>query len=718
MNQSAAVKARDNSRTWNTPFGTIGILISCVLVMSLSCREALATAITATWTPGSGNWTVPQWTFAPPTVATFPSNGGGDFFSVRIDGGAAANSQVTLNGAVEIDRLAISTGDRLRLQGGGSLRFAQDATRPGSGELLINRGGSIVGSGFLGGAGPGNGSMMLNNRGGTIIANGGVLTINPSGAAGTTTPPVTVQNGGAMGALGVGSTLLLKNSSIRQSRAGNIRTAVGGNVILEDSVVQGGAVRVAPCTTPLVCGELDLNRGSVVQGTNMLIGENGVVRVLASAFPGGTLPGRMTIQGGSVLVEAGPINPVTLTLDAGAGPADTINFSNSGNPANPGRIITNWPTALPIEGTSIIKIVGGDVTLANPTFPGGPIRGGIFLNGAVPSAALIVSDTPGPLGRTLTVGPGTIITNMPGRSGRIEGFGNVLPPGVGGVVVVTKGNSPDGGLVAANTGGRLEIGELRNEGGLVQALAGGTLALENDVFPNTGEVHIFAGGTLELKGDYQQLAESTVIEGTAIVGGTYIGTGGTTSVEGAGVLKASSIDISGGKLGGDGQLQGNVVTEGDGTLEPGDLTPAILKILGDYTQDGVLSINIAGYDLLLGEYGQLDVSGTASLGGTVMATLLGGFDPIVGSYFDILKASDLIDSGVAFDLPITPSGHGFFASFLDLDGNGNLDTLRITVPEPSTLPLVSLGLAGLLMLSQYRTSANPRKRHLGLKRGA
>lgn len=339
------------------------------------------------------------------------------------------------------------------------------------------------------------------------------------------------------------------------------------------------------------------------------------------------------------------------------------------------------------------------MTLANPSFPGGAApRGGIFLNGVVPAAAQIVSDDIA--GRTLTVGPGTIITNMPGRSGRIEApIPKIPPPGppvpIVGPLVVVKGNSPDGGLVAANTGGRLEIGELRNEGGLVQALAGGTLALENDAFPNTGEVHIFAGGTLELKGDYRQMAESTVIEGTAIVGGTYIGTGGTTTVKGAGVLKAPSIDISGGKLGGDGELQGKVVTEGDGTLEPGDLTPAILKILGDYTQDGVLSINIAGYDLSLGEYGQLDVSGTAALGGTVMATLLGGFDPIVGSYFDILKASDLIDAGVAFDLPITPSGHGFFASFLDLDRNGSLDTLRITVPEPGTLGLIALGLLAM-----------------------
>lgn len=294
--------------------------LTLAVVFSLSSGFASATVIDATWIGGSGNWSDPSWAFLPTIAAIFPNNGNGDFFSVQIDGGATTNSQVTLaSGMIQIDRLAISTGDRLRLQSGGALTFTQDATRPGSGELQINRRGSIVGSGFLGGAGPGSGSMMLNNRGGSIIANGGMLTVNPSGAAGTTLPPVTVQNSGLMAALGVGNTLLLKNSFIQQSRAGSIRTIVGGDVVLEDSLVQGGTVSVAPCSPPLVCGELRLNRGSVVQGTNVVIGENGVARVLASAFPGGTLPARMAIQGGSVLVEAGPINPVTLTLEAWAG---------------------------------------------------------------------------------------------------------------------------------------------------------------------------------------------------------------------------------------------------------------------------------------------------------------------------------------------------------------------------------------------------------------
>ena len=680
------------SRTWNTPCRAIVIASFCLLVMSGLCREVIAVEITATWSPGTGDWTDPRWTFAPPTAATFPDNGGGDFFDVLIDNGATGGSQVTLNRAIEIDRLEISPDDGLRLSGGGALTFTQDAARPGSGEL-INDSGSIVGSGFLGGAGPGSGSMLLDNRSGSIVADTGVLTINPSGFAGTTIPPITINNSGSMAAQNPGSTLILKNSFVQQTGPGSVETILGGSVVLEDSVVQGGEVRVGPNAPPLILGELLLNRGSIVEGTDVTVHQDGVVRVLASAFPGGTLPAAMKIQGGSILIEAGPINPVTLTLDSGPGPAHEIDFSNPVKPANPGRIITNWPTALPVEGTSVIKIVEGDVDLVNPAWAGGP-RGGIFLNGAVPSAAQIVSDTGA---RTLTVGPGTILTTMPGRSGNIGPFIGPFAP-----VVIAKGNSPGGGLVAANTGGSLLIGELRNEGGMVQALSGGTLALGNDEFPNTGEVHIFAGGTLELTGDYQQIAESTLIEGTAIVGGSFIQTGGMTTVEPGGVLRAQEVEVQDGRFSGD--------------------------ILSDFLLDGSWNIQIR--DLL--DYDSVFVyddpntpsaEGFARIadGSRILTDLW--FDAQIGDFFDILVA-DLLDVNLS-DLSISDpfADQRFFGtSIVDyfdpvLGREREALRLEVIVPEPQTALMFILGLLTLAIFCSNRKVTPEGEDKVGPKEG-
>ena len=649
------------------PCGAAGLLMVSLLILFGSCREAAATPITAAWRPSIGDWTDPRWTFSSPTAAVFPNNGGGDYFSVLIDRSATANSRVTLNRTIEIDRLAIGAGDLVRLTGGGALRFAQDAARPGSGELEIGRGGSIVGSGFLGGGGPAVGAMSLNNRGGSVLADTGVLTINPSGATGTASPPVTLRNGGAMAAQNPGSTLLLRNSFVQQSRRASLQTILGGDVVLEDSVVQGGTVRVAQCTPPLVCGELQLNRGSVVQGTNVVIAENGVVRVLASAFPGGTLPARMAIQGGSVLVEEGPINPVTLTLDAGAGAADVINFSDPDNPANPGRIVTNWPSAFPVPGASYIRISQGDIALQNRTWPGGAIRGGIFLRGLTPEQAVIGSDQPSTAARVLNVGVGTTVANEPGRSGWIVGPGTVGPNNLGPVIV----NVLQGGAVAAlgppggPPRGGLRIGALNNRGGDVLVDPGASLDVSN----------------------FDQGAGSTVIKGTAVYAQSFAQTDGVTTIAPGGVLRAQEIEIQGGRISGD--ILSNFLLDGTWDLQIRDLL--------DFDR-------VAAYD----DPNSQSTEGIARVvdGSTILVNLL--FDAQVGDTFDILT-SDLLNVNLNELLISDPFADGRFfqasiIDFLDPVHDREREALRLTVavPEPPSLALVLIVLGAVVAFRRTR----------------
>ena len=95
------------------------------------------------------------------------------------------------------------------------------------------------------------------------------------------------------------------------------------------------------------------------------------------------------------------------------------------------------------------------------------------------------------------------------------------------------------------------------------------------------------------------------------------------------------------------------------------------------------------------------MDGSASLGGTLEVNLVGGFDPLADSFFDILLANDISGTFDTVDLPT--STHGIFSVAYLLDPTG-LDVVRITfdaegggsVPEPGTLVLVMLGLMGLI----------------------
>ena len=624
---------------------------------SLLPAPALAAAvISAAWLPGNGNWVDPRWQFSLPTASTYPDNGAAGFFNAAIGSATVNGVTVQLGTVVHIDSLAMrGRNNTLRLAGPGSaLRLEQDDTRPGSGLVTIGAGDSIVGAGFLGGAGAGAGAMALTNRG-RIVADSGTLVLNASGEAGSS-PPEILRNQGQMLAQGPGSNLLVRNTAIVQGR-GSVGTSAGGNVVLEDALIQGGSVRVAPCLTPLVCGELQLNRGSVVQGTRLSVEDGGVVRVVGSAFPGGTLPANMALHGGSVLVESSPLNPVVLTLDSGpAAIAQRLDLSNAANPANPGRIVTNWPAGLPVEGSSVIRLAQGDVTLTNAAFPGGHApRGGIFLNGVVPAAAVIDSDAAPGSFRTLTIGKGTILTNMPGRWGEV---------GSGGVLV----NVAADGLLATNTGGGLDIARLANTAGQVLVQGGSRLSVTGSALDNAGELRVMQGGLLTTTTAFRQ-------------------TDGSTQVEAGGVLRAAEVDLAGGRF--TGEIQSYFVLDGTWTLDWQEL----------FNADHISVLD--NPDTPAAE-------GLARIDGGSRLALQVLFDALLGDHVDVLFA-DAIDVNLAGLLVDDPFADARFVraeivDFFDTVLGRDRQALRLVVdlPEPATGLLIAAALAGLACSRAHR----------------
>jgi hypothetical protein len=262
-----------------------------------------------------------------------------------------------------------------------------------------------------------------------------------------------------------------------------------------------------------------------------------------------------------------------------------------------------------------------------------------------------------------------------------------------GPTALAIGESLDRGLVAVNPG-RIELTELANEGGLVEAYAEGTLALDEDAFPNAGEVHVHAAGTLELSGDYQQLAEGTLIMGDALVGGRYLQTGGDTTIAPGGTLRAAEVEVRAGGLVG--------------------------EILSDFLLDGSWDAQLRGL-LDFDRINVLDDPDTASPeggartadGSRVEVELL--FDAQVDDLFDgriadlvlvdldLLSVSDPFRDGRSFEASVVALG--------DPESGALRAALRLTVvPEPDSLALVGLGLAGCAAFARGRcrtTSSGP-----------
>ena len=88
---------------------------------------------------------------------------------------------------------------------------------------------------------------------------------------------------------------------------------------------------------------------------------------------------------------------------------------------------------------------------------------------------------------------------------------------------------------------------------------------------------------------------------------------------------AAGLNLNGGSIIGTGTIDGNV-TNNSGTVAPG-LSPGRININGSYTQSasGTLEIEIAGLTTPGVDYDLLEVSGAATLGGTIHISDINGF---------------------------------------------------------------------------------------------
>ncbi|HUG09429.1 MAG TPA: immunoglobulin domain-containing protein, partial [Opitutaceae bacterium] len=199
------------------------------------------------------------------------------------------------------------------------------------------------------------------------------------------------------------------------------------------------------------------------------------------------------------------------------------------------------------------------------------------------------------------------------------------------------------GALALATTGSLSGGTFNNSVSGTVTRSGTGISTIANTFNNAGTVNV-ASGTLQLSGNGSDT-------------GTYnISAGATLGISsGTRTWEASAI------VGGSGMVNrtgGTLVNHG--TVRPGS-SPGVLSWTGAFpmsSSDAALRIEIAGLDAGTG-HGQLAVSGTATLAGSVEIVFGGGFLAVVGQEFTVLTATSIVGAFEAIGTSGLPDGTEF-----------------------------------------------------------
>jgi len=112
-------------------------------------------------------------------------------------------------------------------------------------------------------------------------------------------------------------------------------------------------------------------------------------------------------------------------------------------------------------------------------------------------------------------------------------------------------------------------------------------------------------------------------------------TAGSTLLHGGNLIPLGSLNIQGGSLSGTGLISGSLASSG--TVGPG-LSPGILNIATNYSQTATGDLNIELRGRTAGtQYDRLNITGAATLDGTLNVTLINGFLPSLGDSFRIMN---------------------------------------------------------------------------------
>ncbi|WP_431687352.1 PEP-CTERM sorting domain-containing protein [Hahella sp. NBU794] len=172
-----------------------------------------------------------------------------------------------------------------------------------------------------------------------------------------------------------------------------------------------------------------------------------------------------------------------------------------------------------------------------------------------------------------------------------------------------------------------------------------------------------------------------------------------------GKVSAEAVLTEGGKIEGSGEIKGNVSNTNRGTVATGENGDA-LTITGNFSQDSssTLALTLGGWDAI-GDY-KLNISGDANLEGILKIDLWDTFKPELNDVFTLIKAENINGMFSDFVLPSLASGLAWDWGSVMVAG---LETFSLkvvkSVPEPYTIVLMTIGLAGFAGARRFRKAA-------------
>jgi len=599
-------------------------------------------------------------------------------------GRPGGNFQGTVNntGTIEIlssstasSNLGIPTGQTFTLMGTGNLTMGDGTDNAYNNQNTISGGGTFVNKQLVQGTGHittgslGSVASFINS--GTIDANVPTGPNNlqlqlgvSAGDASTNTGTIEATNGGV---LVIGSTTMTNTGGTIKAEGANSYVAVSGPTISGGTYTSSGGGYIYGEEG----GTLDGTKNAVTNSGTLIVNDAGgnpaMFNVQGALNNTGTI--EILSKGGNVYFQVE--NGETLTL-TGSGKVimgdGTDNAYNNipvfGALFSSGALV-NKST---IEGTGVI---GYDLDVTN--------SGTINANVPVGPNALLLSVTGGP---SVTVNSGTMEASNGGMLEITPGtsFNNTgtLNAASGSTIYITNNNGPFLNLVNGTlTGGTYNVtGTLEVPADITTNAAKITLTgtASQILNPNTNALAGFltnaSKGSFTLAGDqrftsagaFTNQGAITISKGSTFTvgsGGSYVQSGGKTTVDGELTLSstddsrddsdsgvdpatAATVKISKGSLfGNGGNIAAAVSSSGTVTASDSGTLVGKLTVTGSYTQTsaGVLDANIEGADS--GQFNLLNVTGTATLGGTLNIKLLKSFVPLVGVTFEILTAKEV-----------------------------------------------------------------------------
>jgi|GEM_PF-1642182 len=695
---------------------------------------------------------------------TLDLNGFSSSSAFKTNASAITNSSstaVTLSGNISMGQSGVGGTGNLTIGGVGDVSLTGNLSSPLVSAALIRK----IDNNTLtiGGSGTGNLLTALEViSGNVILSKAGNTSLNSSAAGAPTTLTMdagagTVQFGANSGGnqLGDVNTIVINGGTLDMN--GNSETI--GSLTGSAGILTNTASGTTSTLTMSTSAQVNVYSGTVADGGGavaIVSGTGGTLQLNGNnTFSGGT-----TVRGGTLsITNLGNATQSSLgvgnltfsstsTFDNTSGAAGTLGTNNAiffgaattATFTGTNDLVLTGDALLQGNNTNGINVTSRTLTLTGNISGGGTISkiqkgnagtlalsgnntfaGGLTVNSATGDNGTVA------LGSNTALGSGTVTLggNIALRStdSTARTISNAFGTFAGTNAVYTFGDSTgsaNGNLSFTNTA--------------IPSIGSGarTFAVYNTTtfaagFSNTGSINKTGTGVMNLTGNSTYSGGTTITSGVLLANNTIgVGTGSAT---GTGNVTVAS----GGTLGGTGRAgsaTGNVTVQSGGSIKPGsDANAGTIGRLrtGNLTLGGIYeaSADLATASTVYPTSGPgtlnvklsdtLVVTGNVTLGGTLVLDLIGS---PTGSNNGVIvlidnDGGDAVNGAFAAFSPINPSGGGstlfsytLYTTYDTVSGSfvtGNDVAVQFSsVPEPTSLSVLGLGMGGLLSRRRRR----------------